>query len=160
MRRAMKTTKPKNKTWRTAELFDARFYDSRWPVCGQRMVWAVVGRRASVPQSSRQNSVCAALTGTAMAFGKSPDHTRSPTGSPEIGALFFGVKTRTIVHLAASVGSVYVDCIQGGQLHRLGQRGATRPCDDTVGTAITPGCGIAIMEMKMAKKTGLLTIVF
>lgn len=45
MRRVIRTTKPKNKTWSTAKLFDARFYDSRWPVCGQRMVWAVVGHK-------------------------------------------------------------------------------------------------------------------
>ena len=34
---------PRKKSWKNAKLFEAYFMDQRFPVCGQRMVWAVVG---------------------------------------------------------------------------------------------------------------------
>ena len=34
---------PRKKSWKNAKLFEAYFLDQRFPVCGQRMVWAVVG---------------------------------------------------------------------------------------------------------------------
>ena len=40
-----KTRKPKEATWRTAKLYAADFYNVKWPVCGSRLVWAVVGHK-------------------------------------------------------------------------------------------------------------------
>lgn len=35
--------KPTEATWKNAKLYEVRLMDSRLPVCGTRMVWAVVG---------------------------------------------------------------------------------------------------------------------
>lgn len=35
--------KPMEATWSNAKLYRVRLMDSRWPVCGTRLVWAVVG---------------------------------------------------------------------------------------------------------------------
>jgi hypothetical protein len=43
MKRFTKKSKPKGNSWKTAKLFDADLYISRLPICGGRMVWAVVG---------------------------------------------------------------------------------------------------------------------
>jgi hypothetical protein len=37
--------RPFEATWKTAKLYRVYFSDTRWPVSGQRMVWAVVGRK-------------------------------------------------------------------------------------------------------------------
>lgn len=44
-RKRMKTPRPPEATWRTARLYRADLYNVRWPVCGCRLVWAVVGRK-------------------------------------------------------------------------------------------------------------------
>lgn len=45
MAKRIKTPKPKEATWRTAQLYWADFYNVKWPVCGNRRVWAVVGHK-------------------------------------------------------------------------------------------------------------------
>ena len=45
MAKRFKTPKPSEATWRTARLYWADFYNVKWPVCGNRLVWAVVGRK-------------------------------------------------------------------------------------------------------------------
>mgnify|MGYP005678756865 CR=1 FL=1 len=40
-----KTRKPTAASWRTAKLYQADFYNVKWPVCGSRLVWAVVGHK-------------------------------------------------------------------------------------------------------------------
>jgi len=45
VKRTTKKTRPAGKTWKTARLFDVSLYDSRLPVCGQRYLWVVVGRK-------------------------------------------------------------------------------------------------------------------
>lgn len=37
--------KPKEKAWSTAKLFKADIYNLRLPVCGCRLIWAVVGHK-------------------------------------------------------------------------------------------------------------------
>ena len=41
MAKRFKTPKPSEATWRTAQLYWADFYNVKWPVCGNRLVWAV-----------------------------------------------------------------------------------------------------------------------
>ena len=35
--------RPPESTWSNAKLYRVRLMDNRWPVCGTRLVWAVVG---------------------------------------------------------------------------------------------------------------------
>ena len=37
--------KPTEKTWSDAQLYRCDLYDTRYPVCGTRLVWVVVGRK-------------------------------------------------------------------------------------------------------------------
>ena len=37
--------KPTEKTWADAKLYRCDLYDTRYPVCGTRLVWVVVGRK-------------------------------------------------------------------------------------------------------------------
>lgn len=45
MAKRFATPKPSEATCRTARLYQADFYNVKWPVCGCRLVWAVVGRK-------------------------------------------------------------------------------------------------------------------
>ena len=36
---------PTEATWSTAKLYRCDLYDTRYPVCGTRLVWVVVGRK-------------------------------------------------------------------------------------------------------------------
>ena len=38
-------TKPSAATWRTAKLFDVNLYHHKAPLCGQRLIWVIVGRK-------------------------------------------------------------------------------------------------------------------
>jgi hypothetical protein len=35
--------RPMEATWKNAKLYRVHLMDSRWPVCGTRLVWAIVG---------------------------------------------------------------------------------------------------------------------
>ena len=37
--------KPPSKTWSTALRYKADFYDTRYPICGRYLVYAVIGRK-------------------------------------------------------------------------------------------------------------------
>ena len=37
--------RPPEKTWADAQLYRCDLYDTRYPVCGTRLVWVVVGRK-------------------------------------------------------------------------------------------------------------------
>ena len=37
--------RPPEKTWSDAQLYRCDLYDTRYPVCGTRLVWVVVGRK-------------------------------------------------------------------------------------------------------------------
>ncbi len=43
MTKRFKTPKPPEATWRIARLHRANFYNVKWPVCGNRLVWVVGG---------------------------------------------------------------------------------------------------------------------
>ena len=38
-------SKPNAKKWQNAELWELSLYNNKWPVCGQRMVWCMVGTK-------------------------------------------------------------------------------------------------------------------
>ena len=89
MAKRFKTPKPSEATWRTARLYWADFYNVKWPVCGNRLVWAVVGRkwvRLCTPVH-KPSGVCAAQSGTSCLVY---DQFNRPKGSPISSvALFF-----------------------------------------------------------------------
>ena len=37
--------RPPEKVWAEAKLYRCDLYDTRWPVCGTRLIWVVVGRK-------------------------------------------------------------------------------------------------------------------
>jgi len=39
------TPRPVEATWSNAKLYRVDFYNVKWPRCGTRLVWAVVGRK-------------------------------------------------------------------------------------------------------------------
>ena len=41
----MTTPRPPEKVWQKAVLYFCDLYDHRWPVCGWRLVWVIVGRK-------------------------------------------------------------------------------------------------------------------
>ena len=41
----MTTPRPLEKVWQKAVLYFCDLYDYRWPVCGWRLVWVIVGRK-------------------------------------------------------------------------------------------------------------------
>jgi len=43
MSKSKKLKKPREASWRSSLLYRVHLFDSRWPVCGFRLVWAVVG---------------------------------------------------------------------------------------------------------------------
>lgn len=39
------TPRPPEATWANAELYHVRLFETRWPVCGTHLMWAVVGHK-------------------------------------------------------------------------------------------------------------------
>ena len=43
--KSFETPRPPEKVWEKAILYDCYLFDSRWPVCGYRLLWVIVGRK-------------------------------------------------------------------------------------------------------------------